>query len=460
LTAKPSSPANGAAPYCWALTDGTLPPGLAFSSSVVISGTPTATVASAFTVTTTDVRGCTGSRTISLTTFGEPISSAVAPEARGLCVNPAHPFVTLTLVFTRTDSTPTRLVSVTFHLDPSRIALRTPGTPAASVHLGSWFNGFPNASLQVADNGGGTYTADATVLGSPCGPTTGGQVLTVDVAAAGPDGFGAVSVTSVRVRDCLNVPIASGPGAPDSVRIQFAPLAIAPATLPGGLAGTSYHQVLTASGGTGPYVFVLLSGSLPAGVTLSPGGVLDGVPTSAGPDSFAIGVTDSFACAGQRSYAVSVSCPAVAIATGALPDGLVGSAYVAALAASGATAPLAWTISAGTLPAGLSLDPTTGAIAGTPTTAGTSTFTVALSDAHGCGASRAYAFSLFSPPVTAALAADARGLCLSSAHASIAGAEVGKALGSLTIPMPVVRNRTPVSPEAERAVRSGTGGLY
>ena len=92
------SASGGTGSTCWAITDGALPPGLSLSTSGVISGTPTTTVASAFTVTATDLRGCTGNRTISLTTFGSPIASSIAPSAQGLCVNPAHPFVALPLV--------------------------------------------------------------------------------------------------------------------------------------------------------------------------------------------------------------------------------------------------------------------------------------------------------------------------------------------------------------------------
>jgi hypothetical protein len=413
------SASGGTAPRCWALTEGTLPPGLTFSSSGVISGIPTSTVTSSFTVTTTDARGCATSSSHSLTTFDAPITATIAPAASSLCVNPARPFVSVPLVYARTDTTPIRLVSVTFHLDTSRLALRTPGTPGASVHLGSWFNAYPNSLLQVVNNGGGTYTADATLLGLPCGPVNGGQVLTVDVAAAGPDGFGTISVTSVHARDCGNLPVSVGPGAPDSVRIQFAPLAIAPATLPAAQVGTNYHQSLAASGGTPAYAFTLLSGTLPPGVTLAPSGVLDGVPTLAGTDTFTVGATDAFACVGQRAYSITVGCPAYAITPGTLPDGQVGTPYSVTCAANGAVAPLTWTISGGSLPDGLALDPATGVISGTPATAGTSSITVAFTSPSGCNLDRAYAFTMFSPPVTASLAADPRGLCLSTAHTSV-----------------------------------------
>jgi len=63
-----------------------------------------------------------------------------------------------------------------------------------------------------------------------------------------------------------------------------------------------------------------------------------------------------------------------------LPSGTVGTTYSQTLAATGGTPPYTWSISGGSLPAGLSLNTSTGQISGTPTTAGTSNFTVRVTD--------------------------------------------------------------------------------
>jgi hypothetical protein len=107
-------------------------------------------------------------------------------------------------------------VSVTFQLDAARLALLTPGTPGASFHVGTWFTGFSNTSFFVTDNGGGSYTVDLALLGSPCGIPSGGRLFTVDVVATGPDGPATLSVQAVRARDCSNVAIQVGEG-PDGV---------------------------------------------------------------------------------------------------------------------------------------------------------------------------------------------------------------------------------------------------
>jgi hypothetical protein len=70
----------------------------------------------------------------------------------------------------------------------------------------------------------------------------------------------------------------------------------------------------------------------------------------------------------------------VKIATPSLPNGAVGVSYNATLTADGGATPYTWSIDRGTLPAGLSLNSSTGIISGMPTGSGNSTFTVKVSD--------------------------------------------------------------------------------
>lgn len=77
-----------------------------------------------------------------------------------------------------------------------------------------------------------------------------------------------------------------------------APVSVAQTTLPAGLINAAYSQTLSASGGGAPYTFSLNSGALPAGLTLSPGGVLSGTPTASGNFNFTVRATDANGCAG------------------------------------------------------------------------------------------------------------------------------------------------------------------
>lgn len=91
----------------------------------------------------------------------------------------------------------------------------------------------------------------------------------------------------------------------------------------------------------------------------------------------------------------------LAVSTTSLADGTVGSAYSLSLNATGGTAPYTWAVSTGALPAGLNLS-AAGVISGTPTAAGTASFTVSATDSAAGAATATKALSI---NVTAAAAA-------------------------------------------------------
>lgn len=89
----------------------------------------------------------------------------------------------------------------------------------------------------------------------------------------------------------------------------------------------------------------------------------------------------------------STPCPTITLSPSTLPDGVVGTAYSQTISASpGGT--YTFTVSSGMLPNGLSLNPSTGAITGTPTTVGLFNFTVTATDSNGCTGSRAYSIRI------------------------------------------------------------------
>jgi large repetitive protein len=89
---------------------------------------------------------------------------------------------------------------------------------------------------------------------------------------------------------------------------------------------------------------------------------------------------------------------ALTVVTTELPDGALGEAYSAQLTASGGTTPYAWSVVAGMLPPGLSLDLATGAVFGAPTSAGTFHFTVQVTDASPSPLSASRALSIVVSP--------------------------------------------------------------
>ncbi len=81
------------------------------------------------------------------------------------------------------------------------------------------------------------------------------------------------------------------------------------------------------------------------------------------------------------------------------PGGQVNVAYSAPLTMTGGTAPITWSVSAGSLPPGVTLNPSTGLLSGTPTSAGTYTFTVRIVDVSGQSDTRAATVTIVPPPV-------------------------------------------------------------
>jgi hypothetical protein len=164
--------------------------------------------------------------------------------------------------------------------------------------------------------------------------------------------------------------------------VNYTTLSVAIATLPWGTTGVPFSQTVTAAGGVAPYSWLITSGSLPSGLALNAAtGAITGTPTATGTGTFTIQVTDANSATASKPLSITMYAP-LAISTTALPTGTVGTAYSQILTATGGSAPYLWSIAAGALPAGLSLNAVTGAITGTPTTTGSATFTVQVKDAN------------------------------------------------------------------------------
>jgi len=176
-------------------------------------------------------------------------------------------------------------------------------------------------------------------------------------------------------------------------------ISITPTTLPDGPTNVAYSQTLTATGGTAPYTWSITAGALPAGLTLdSASGVISGTPTVPGTSTFTVTATDSATSPHTASLALSITINAMAITTTTLPAATVNSAYSQTLAVVGGTATYTWAVTVGALPAGLTLDGATGVISGTPTTAGTSSFTITVTDSSIPAATDSQVFSLVVNP--------------------------------------------------------------
>ena len=165
---------------------------------------------------------------------------------------------------------------------------------------------------------------------------------------------------------------------------------ITTSSLPDGTGNIAYSKTLAASGGSGTYTtWSIKSGTLPGALSLnSSTGVISGTPTTSGTSNFTVQVTDSKGATGSANLSITIQAAPIITPTSLL-DGKVNIAYSQTLAASsGSGAYTTWAITSGALPVGLSLLSmpgflSTGVISGTPTTSGTSSFTVQVTDSKG-----------------------------------------------------------------------------
>lgn len=201
------------------------------------------------------------------------------------------------------------------------------------------------------------------------------------------------------------------------------PPAITASSPPAGTVGTAYSATLSATGGAAPYSnWVLSSGGLPPGLTLDANaGTISGVPTSSAgsPYAFSVITIDSLgnpSTAGSFSITINQPTALTIVTASTLPPGVVGVPYAqqAIVATSGTPAYSGWAVTAGSLPPGMILlnfgfcsDPVTAAgqcptggivwgnLSGTPTAAGTFTFTVQVTDSANANATRQFTLTTY-----------------------------------------------------------------
>jgi len=242
----PLSPTGGVAPHTFSVTAGALPPGLMVSTGGVLSGTPTASGNFIFTVRATDTNGCFGERVYALQ----------------IC-----PIITIS---------------------PNTLTPGTAGTPYPTTQLMASGGVAPYAftiesgalPTGVMMDGAGLITGTPTVFG------------TFNFTVRATD-----STTSCFGEQAYSLVINSPCGA----------ITVNPASMPNGFVSIAYPtQTLSASGGTGPYSFMVSAGSLPNGLNLV-GTSISGTPTLAGIYNFTIKATDANGCMDTRTYTVVIS---------------------------------------------------------------------------------------------------------------------------------------------------------
>jgi hypothetical protein len=341
---------GGVPPYTWSIASGNLGAGLNLSASGTISGAPVSPGTSVFVVRVTDSAEQSATRTLAIT-----IKPADKLAPFGVLETPGFR-TTLNNVANGTgwalDNV--AVVRIDVLVDGQKVGEANYG--GSRPDIAAVWGAFPNAA-----NSGFSFAIDLNPF--PVGEHT-IAVRLLDLA-------GNATVVGTR-----------------TVIFQHPIFTITTTDLPRGKKGQFYTTSLNAANGKPPYTWTLVSGSLPAGLSMNVAGQISGTPTAFGTFSFQVRVTDSTGATAVSNLGLTIL-PDIEqlgiISSGDLTQGSTGVAYYYQLLFAGGVGPRTWSMGTGSLPPGLSLNGSTGVISGTPTqvSANTSqfTFTVQLSDA-------------------------------------------------------------------------------
>nr|WP_211162536.1 putative Ig domain-containing protein [Aeromonas sp. DNRA1] len=405
---------GGSTPYTYAITAGSLPAGLSLNtSSGVISGTPSASGTGNFTVTATDANSATGSQAYSLVINGlPPVANAVSTTvAANSSANP------ITLNITGGAASSVAVASAASHGTATASGTSITYTPTAG-YAGS------DSFTYTATNASGT-SSPATVTITVSTPTlaitpttlpdgTQGTAYNQTVTAAAGSAPYTYAITAGSLPAGLSLNTSSGvisgtPSASGTFNLTLTATDANSATgsqayslvingLPPVANAVSATVAANSSANsitlniTGTATSVAIASAANHGTATASGTSITYTPAAgyAGSDSFTYTATNANGTSSPATVTITVSAPSIVVSPGALSNGSVGMAYSQTITATGGSAPYTYAITAGSLPAGLSLNTSSGLISGTPSASGTFNLTVTATDANSASGFQAY----------------------------------------------------------------------
>lgn len=389
---------GGVQPYAtWSVTG--LPAWLSMSASGRLTGTPSATGSATFTVTVTDAVGTSLSKAYTITTVAAPaittsslggglVGAAYSATLAGSGGTSAYRWTatgipagmkldigtgglsgtpttaaTNSVIVTLTDATGVTATK-TLALNVAAVGLAITAKTLTAATQGNAYS-----ATEAATGGATPYTWSASGLPAGLGISASTGTISGTPTVAG----------TFSVALTVNDPYGRSATATQALTVApSAPLVITTSSLPDGTVGTAYSVTATASGGTTPYAWSATG--LPAGYSINAStGVISGSTATAGTYTVTISAVDAAATTDSRTLGLLVAPAPLVITTSALASGSLNVAYSANVAATGGTAPYSWAASG--LPAGVTIDTSTGTINGTPTASGTFNVLVTVSDA-------------------------------------------------------------------------------
>ena len=436
------SASGGVAPYAWSVSAGALPDGMTLgASSGVLGGTPTAAGTFSFTVKVTDADNKTATEAVSLVIaaggFGVTATIPVGSDPTEVAVDPALGTVYVTNF---ADDTVSVIDAATNTVTATIPVGSEPWGVAVDPALGAvYVANYADDTVSVIDVATNTVTATVPVGSAPLGvavdPALGAVYVaneysaTVSVISAATNTVTATVPVGSAHSQPLGVAVDSSAGAiyvtnfaDDTVSVIDAATNTVTATIPVGrepwgvavnpalgvvyVASEEDDTVSVISEITNTVKATVSVGDTPHDVAVDPSigavyvtnvgdgtvSVIDAATNTVkatvsvyeNAQPYAVAVDPSTGTAyvtGSSSVWVISSNIPVSLSFPAPPSGKLGVAYSDTLSASGGVTPYAWSVSAGALPAGMTLGASSGVLGGTPTVAGTFSFTVQVTDA-------------------------------------------------------------------------------
>jgi hypothetical protein len=171
-------------------------------------------------------------------------------------------------------------------------------------------------------------------------------------------------------------------------------IVVTPTSLAAGTINTAYSATFSASGGSGSSYTFSESGALPAGLTFS-SGTLSGTPTQSGSFSITVTATDSNGATGSVTDTLTInSASSLTLSPSSLQNATANTPYSVTISATGGSGSYSYAVTSGSLASWLTLNSRSGLLSGTPSTTGSSSFTITATDNHSSGLTGSQAYTL------------------------------------------------------------------